>query len=725
MTPIIAEFTAGPIPVFGSLVCEPTQRTVTVGVVQLPTPQAPIAVVAGVATFNLPPTNVNYCWHIREMFVGGLSAGRYVNVPDSTVVINYADLVDVDPASFMPAPTAPTVTAAAAADATAKVAVETTRATAAESANTALVLSETTARSAAVAAEATARQVAVDARTIVDVVQVSASGALPLNRIVQCDATAGALTMVLPTGAPAGAVIVVEKADTSVNPVTATGSIRGVGGSSLTVTLPKESIKFTASASGSWSPEAGHKTLKSMDDRFSPKFGPYPFRRRDFNRTASPLLLAQPTVTTAPTMIFAQTNAGPINYRRVDYPLSLPTAPSAVAGPCLAYGGTSMQFDTYGTAAVRALSLPVTTPTYTFETITDDPCPEFLSYSNNTMSCRMLINGQYIGSSSDFAPTITSGGSYQRLVVLNGPATTLAAAASAGATSVSLTAAPNFGDTLALNPNSGGNPETTVVTGAPTGSGPYAVPVRALVFAHSSGETAYICTRQLRRYKLLTPGNWPLKAIGIDKASTMFPPPEGVPTRVGWLTDSFGQANSLDSIPQVTSRALGWEPVIDAEGGTGYVSVGPQNRPFTDPDRAARLANSPAVDKLIIWGSVNDNGQSGVQAAATAVLTTALASGRLTAKDIFVIGPPTPNASSHTNLIPVNTAVAAACAAMGVAYIDQLTNSWITGSGNAGALANDGNADLVTSSDGVHPTLYGSQYLGLRTAAAIAALWSA
>lgn len=109
---------------------------------------------------------------------------------------------------------------------------------------------------------------AVDARTITDVVQVAASGTLALNQITQVDASSGAVTMTLPTGAPKGTVVVLEKADSSVNVVTAFGSIRGAA-STLTLALARESIQFVADAAGSWNPGAGHKTLGSLDARYA------------------------------------------------------------------------------------------------------------------------------------------------------------------------------------------------------------------------------------------------------------------------------------------------------------------------------------------------------------------------------------------------------------------------------------------------------------------------
>jgi hypothetical protein len=63
---------------------------------------------------------------------------------------------------------------------------------------------------------------------------------------------------------------------------------------------------------------------------------------------------------------------------------------------------------------------------------------------------------------------------------------TLASAASAGATSISSSVSFAAGTSIAIDPN-GTNPEQVTTTGAPSGAGPYTIPVPALGFAHSSG----------------------------------------------------------------------------------------------------------------------------------------------------------------------------------------------------------------------------------------------
>jgi lysophospholipase L1-like esterase len=94
---------------------------------------------------------------------------------------------------------------------------------------------------------------------------VTASGALVVGKHNPVDATAGAKTMTLPTGAGEGTTIGVEKLDSSANAVTVTGNVRGASGQSITLPWAHETLLLRADATGSWWPVAGHKTKTSLD----------------------------------------------------------------------------------------------------------------------------------------------------------------------------------------------------------------------------------------------------------------------------------------------------------------------------------------------------------------------------------------------------------------------------------------------------------------------------
>ena len=64
----------------------------------LPASMPPVRLVGGEALLHLAPTGAGWCWQIIERTPRGKT--RYVLVPDSVAVLDYADLVDVDPATL-------------------------------------------------------------------------------------------------------------------------------------------------------------------------------------------------------------------------------------------------------------------------------------------------------------------------------------------------------------------------------------------------------------------------------------------------------------------------------------------------------------------------------------------------------------------------------------------------------------------------------------------------
>lgn len=83
------------------------------------------------------------------------------------------------------------------------------------------------------------------------------------------DATAGPITVTLPavSTSNAGAHLSVEKRDSTTNLVTISGSIRGAAGT-VNLVWQSETVEFTADASGSWWPVAGHKTKAALDANY-------------------------------------------------------------------------------------------------------------------------------------------------------------------------------------------------------------------------------------------------------------------------------------------------------------------------------------------------------------------------------------------------------------------------------------------------------------------------
>lgn len=99
---------------------------------------------------------------------------------------------------------------------------------------------------------------------------VTSSATLAANKDTPVDATAGPITVTLPTTAAAGAMVAVEKIDASANAVTVSGTIRGVASSQIPLTSQYEARTFLSEGSGSWRPLSDHRTKASLDATYAP-----------------------------------------------------------------------------------------------------------------------------------------------------------------------------------------------------------------------------------------------------------------------------------------------------------------------------------------------------------------------------------------------------------------------------------------------------------------------
>lgn len=87
----------------GSLEWRATKRRAVSGDVVLP---APFTVGVGTDTppvIQVDPTGPDWAWEVVERVQGGAPRKRTLAVPDSVAVVDYADLVELDPATLDPA----------------------------------------------------------------------------------------------------------------------------------------------------------------------------------------------------------------------------------------------------------------------------------------------------------------------------------------------------------------------------------------------------------------------------------------------------------------------------------------------------------------------------------------------------------------------------------------------------------------------------------------------
>jgi hypothetical protein len=94
---------------------------------------------------------------------------------------------------------------------------------------------------------------------------VTAGAPLSKGYVTPVDASAGPLTMTLPTGAAQGVLITVEKVDSSANAVTVSGSIRGSAGT-LVLSVQYMTATFIADSTGSWRSLSNYTSILDHDD---------------------------------------------------------------------------------------------------------------------------------------------------------------------------------------------------------------------------------------------------------------------------------------------------------------------------------------------------------------------------------------------------------------------------------------------------------------------------
>lgn len=191
------------------------------------------------------------------------------------------------------------------------------------------------------------------------------------------------------------------------------------------------------------------------------------------------------------------------------------------------------------------------------------------------------------------------------------------------------------------------------------------------------------------------------------------------------LGDSYtAAAGDTLGMPYATTAcdALGWEPRIGGQSGTGYTNAGGgTGGKKTFPDRILTDVVPENPDVVIILGSVNDAVAADTGTAATTTYT--LLAANLPRVPVFVFGPQWPTSAANSNRDLVEAAVkASATAAPNVVKYTSL-KGWITGAGTIGAPSGAGSSDVFTDTDGVHPSSAGHRYLGNRIAQEIAAGW--
>jgi lysophospholipase L1-like esterase len=182
------------------------------------------------------------------------------------------------------------------------------------------------------------------------------------------------------------------------------------------------------------------------------------------------------------------------------------------------------------------------------------------------------------------------------------------------------------------------------------------------------------------------------------------PTPAGSPTpaplRLVVLGDSIASGTAdyggqgANGWPAIVAQRLGLLSLLSAEPGTGYATAFSAG---LDYKGRVNEVVSLRPDFLIVEGSRNDDDAAVTKRAAVDVLGNLRR--LLPQAKILVIGPLYLD-KTDGRTTPINEAVKAAAASLGLTYIDTIKAGWFTGSGRS-----------LIAPDGIHPTNEGHRYL--------------
>lgn len=247
--------------------------------------------------------------------------------------------------------------------------------------------------------------------------------------------------------------------------------------------------------------------------------------------------------------------------------------------------------------------------------------------------------------------------------------------------------------------------------------------------------------RRLRTIEIVaisTASNGLPGGIVTDQASFLGPAPQPDGLQVCAFGDSFTELGMGRYLGDLIGQADTW---ASGSGGTGWINDASGSRSDAT-ERWPVDVLGRGFDVVFDFMGLNDNTLAASAAAYAAVMLpsyrAALAQNPAL---IFVLtGPMSPGTAGNglASLLTIRDGkkLVADAFPRNAIFLNNLnatdplaSHPWVIGSGREGATTGDGNADLVTGSDGTHPTSYGYRYLAqriaLETARAIPALLAA
>jgi lysophospholipase L1-like esterase len=249
----------------------------------------------------------------------------------------------------------------------------------------------------------------------------------------------------------------------------------------------------------------------------------------------------------------------------------------------------------------------------------------------------------------------------------------------------------------------------------------------------------------------------PFAGIAVGPTDSLYPPRTKRSKPAYFNGDSFtegavgltqGQTDHFNSWAFQVCDLMGWDhPMIDGEGGTGYVNDSGVDAPFKKPapqrilDDLVPLPENLRPDKVVLAHGFNDPTTTQAEKdafVAAATLTFQRIAAALPGVPVWVAmfvndGAPSATLTTRRDLLKA----AALAAPNVVAYIDPIVGTWypgpmcevpgpdvpgvpwLTGTGNITAPNGTGNCDFFRSGDLIHPSPAGHKMIAARMAAAI------
>jgi len=196
---------------------------------------------------------------------------------------------------------------------------------------------------------------------------------------------------------------------------------------------------------------------------------------------------------------------------------------------------------------------------------------------------------------------------------------------------------------------------------------------------------------------------------------------------VVFFGDSFTAGAGADapfaSYAQYAARRMGWANAWTSGSSlTGYRTQGSEER-FPLVDRFGRDVEHTKPDILIVAAGVNDlhhYDQANIEIGARSLF--GKVRDRLPETRLVVLGPWVTQTPADPAALATRDTLAAVAREFGAAFVDNVAERWITGSGSVAARKGDGNADRYIAPDGAHLSPAGHRYVGQRLAAALSRL---